>query len=280
MKSFKEYILIAFGIILVAISVQYFFAPNNLAAGGVTGLAIVIRSFIPSINLGLITLVLDVILFTVSYIILGKEFGQRTVITGVFFSATLWFIGEFLSPVAITNDLIIASIFGAVISAFGMALIFNNNSTTGGSDIVAKIINKYTNINIGLSLLIVDILITILGVFRFGLDTGFYAILSVIMLGLAIDRFIDGFNSRKEIFIISDNNKKISKYILEELSRGCTYINGTGVYTNNEVKIIYTIIERNEFIKLKKFIQNNDFKAFISVRQSYEVIGEGFKEME
>lgn len=280
MKSFKEYILIAFGIILVAISVQYFFAPNNLAAGGVTGLAIVIRSFMPSINLGLITLVLDAILFTVSYVVLGKEFGKRTIITGILFSVTVWVIGEFLSPVAITNDLIIASVFGAVISAFGMALIFNNNSTTGGSDIIAKIINKYTNINIGLSLLIVDILITMLGAFRFGIDTGFYAILSVVMLGLTIDRFIDGFNNRKEIFIISDNHKKISEYILEELSRGCTYINGVGVYTNNEIKLIYTIVERNEFIKLKKFIQDNDYKAFISVRQSYEVIGEGFIEME
>ena len=279
MKSFKEYILIAVGVILVAIAVQYFFAPNNLAAGGVTGLAIIIKSFMPSVNLGIITLSIDIILFIVSFIVLGKDFSKRTVVTGLGLSGVIWFIGTFLEPYAIVDDLIIASIFGAGIAGFGMAIVFNNYSSTGGSDIVAKIISKYTNMNIGTSLMSIDILITVLAAIIFGIDKGFYAILSVIILGLVVDRFIDGFNSCKEIFIISEYEQEISRFIMNELERGCTYLDGKGAYTNKEVRIVYAIIQRNEFIKLKAFIKKNDLKAFISVRESYEVLGEGFKEM-
>ena len=279
MKSFKEYILIAVGVILVAIAVQYFFAPNNLAAGGVTGLAIIIKSFMPSVNLGIITLSIDIILFIVSFIVLGKDFSKRTVVTGLGLSGVIWFIGTFLEPYAIVDDLIIASIFGAGIAGFGMAIVFNNYSSTGGSDIVAKIISKYTNMNIGTSLMSIDILITVLAAIIFGIDKGFYAILSVIILGLVVDRFIDGFNSCKEIFIISEHEEEISKFIMNELERGCTYLDGKGAYTNKEVRIVYAIIQRNEFIKLKAFIKKNNLKAFISVRESYEVLGEGFKEM-
>lgn len=279
MKSFKEYILIAVGVILVAIAVQYFFAPNNLAAGGVTGLAIIIKSFMPSVNLGIITLSIDIILFIVSFIVLGKDFSKRTIVTGLGLSGVIWFIGTFLEPYAIVDDLIIASIFGAGIAGFGMAIVFNNYSSTGGSDIVAKIISKYTNMNIGTSLMSIDILITVLAAIIFGIDKGFYAILSVIILGLVVDRFIDGFNSCKEIFIISEHEEEISKFIMNELERGCTYLDGKGAYTNKEVRIVYAIIQRNEFIKLKAFIKKNNLKAFISVRESYEVLGEGFKEM-
>ena len=279
MKSFKEYILIAVGVILVAIAVQYFFAPNNLAAGGVTGLAIIIKSFMPSVNLGIITLSIDIMLFIVSFIVLGKDFSKRTVVTGLALSGVIWFIGMFLEPYAIVDDLIIASIFGAGIAGFGMAIVFNNYSSTGGSDIVAKIISKYTNMNIGTSLMSIDILITVLAAIIFGIDKGFYAILSVIILGLVVDRFIDGFNSCKEIFIISEHEEEISKFIMNELERGCTYLDGKGAYTNKEVRIVYAIIQRNEFIKLKAFIKKNNLKAFISVRESYEVLGEGFKEM-
>ena len=125
----------------------------------------------------------------------------------------------------------------------------------------------------------IDILITVLAAIIFGIDKGFYAILSVIILGLVVDRFIDGFNSCKEIFIISEHEEEISKFIMNELERGCTYLDGKGAYTNKEVRIVYAIIQRNEFIKLKAFIKKNNLKAFISVRESYEVLGEGFKEM-
>lgn len=279
-KNFKEYLLITFGIVLVALSVEYFFAPNNLAAGGVTGLAIVINSLIPSLSVGSITLVVNLALFIVAFWLIGGNFGGKTIFASLGLSVVMWLIEKFFNPVAITEDLFIATIFGTLISAFGMAVVFNNNASTGGTDILAKILNKFFHINIGKALLIVDILITFAGALVFGLDTGFYAMLSVIILGITVDRFIDGFNSSKEVTIISEKYKEISNYILNDLSRGCTYMQGEGVYSGKDIKIIYSIISRNEFIKLKEFIKKVDSKAFISVRESYEVLGEGFMKIE
>lgn len=279
-KMVREYFLITIGIILVAISVEYFFAPNNLAAGGVTGLAIVVNNFIPALNIGAITLIVNIILFGVAFIIIGGNFGGKTIFASLGLSVIMWGIETFLSPFAITNDLIIATIFGTLISAFGMAIVFNNNSSTGGTDILAKIINKFFHVDIGKSLLIVDFVITLSAAVAFGLDIGFYSMLSVIILGITVDRFIEGFNSSKEVFIISDKTEQISKFILENLERGCTYLSGEGAYTGKKIKVIYTVLDRSEFIKLKIFIKDTDPKAFISVRESHEIVGEGFKAME
>lgn len=279
-KGLEEYALITFGIILVALSVEYFFAPNNLAAGGVTGLAIVINALLPNLSVGIITLVLNLVLFVVAFWLIGGNFGGKTIFASLGLSIVMWIIEKFFNPFAITTDLVIATTFGTLISAFGMAIVFNNNASTGGTDILAKILNKFFHINIGKSLLIVDILITFSAAFVFGLDTGFYAMLSVIILGIAVDRFIDGFNSSKEVTIISENYKEISEYILNDLSRGCTYLQGKGVYSGNDIKVIYSVLSRNEFIKLKEYIKKIDEKAFISVRESYEVLGEGFMKIE
>ncbi len=279
-KGLEEYALITFGIILVALSVEYFFAPNNLAAGGVTGLAIVINALLPNLSVGIITLVLNIVLFVVAFWLIGGNFGGKTIFASLGLSVVMWIIEKFFNPFAITTDLVIATTFGTLISAFGMAIVFNNNASTGGTDILAKILNKFFHINIGKSLLIVDILITFSAAFVFGLDTGFYAMLSVIILGIAVDRFIDGFNSSKEVTIISENYKEISEYILNDLSRGCTYLQGKGVYSGNDIKVIYSVLSRNEFIKLKEYIKKIDEKAFISVRESYEVLGEGFMKIE
>ncbi len=279
-RTIKEYFLITIGIILVAISVEYFFAPNNLAAGGVTGLAIVINKFIPSINVSLITFIVNMALFVLAFIFIGGNFGGKTLFATVGLSIIMWIIERFFNPYPLTKDLIIATIFGTLISAIGMAMVFNNNSSTGGTDILAKILNKFFHIDIGKALLIIDFFITFLAAIAFGLDLGFYSMLSVIGLGIAIDRFIDGFNTKKEILIISSKVDEISNFILEELIRGCTYLKGVGAYTKEDINVIYTVLERKEFIKLKSFIKEKDPKAFISVRESYEVRGEGFMDIE
>lgn len=279
-SKIKEYVFITFGIVLVAISVEYFFAPNDLAAGGVTGFAIVLNKFIPQLGIGTITLITNLILFVLAFAVIGGNFGGKTLFATIGLSIFMWIIENFLSPYAITNDLIIATIFGTLISAIGMAIVFNNNSSTGGTDILAKILNKFCHLNIGTSLLIIDFIITLGAALAFGLDLGFYSMLSVILLGITVDRLIDGFNTRKEVLIMSSETEKISKFILEELFRGCTYLKGEGAYTGKEIKVIYTVLRRNEFIKLKSYIKGIDSNAFISVREAYEVLGEGFSEIE
>ena len=225
-------------------------------------------------------MIVNVVLFAVAFMVIGGNFGGKTIYASLGLSVIMWIIEEYFSPYAITQDLIIATIFGTIISAFGMAIVFNNNSSTGGTDILAKILNKFFHLNIGTSLLIVDILITFGAAVTFGLDIGFYSMLSVIILGIAVDNFIDGFNASKEVMIMSDKVEEISKFILEELYRGCTYLKGEGAYTGQELKVIYSVLSRSDFIKLKMFIKDIDPKAFITVRASHEVLGEGFKDLE
>ena len=278
--KFKEYIIITLGIILVALSVEYFFAPNNIAAGGVTGAAIVINAIMPNLSIGIVTLVLNMVLFLVAFAFIDGNFGVKTVYASLGLSILLWIIEKFLNPIAITKDLIMATVFGTLISAIGMALVFNENASTGGTDILAKILNKFFHLDIGKSLLVVDFVITIASALVFGIDLALYSILSVILLGIIVDRLIEGFNICKSVFIISRNNHEISKFIIDTLDRGCTFLNGTGAYTGESNNILYAVVSRNQFIKLKKFIKEIDPQAFITVGEVHEVLGEGFKDID
>lgn len=274
-ESIKEFALITIGIFLVAISVVYFFEPNNIAAGGITGLAIVINHYIPFISIGPLVLMMDAILFIVALIVLGAKFGAKTIYSSFLLSTSMWIMQTFI-PINITNDLILATIFGTLISAVGMAIVFNANASTGGTDIIAKILNKFFHIEIGKSLLIVDFLVTLLGAVTFGINIGLYGLLAVIINGVVIDNIIAGFKTKSEITIISEKNKEISKFILDDLERGCTFIKGIGGFTGKDTSILYTVLDRNEFIKLKNKIKEIDKNSFITVGEVHEVMGEGF----
>ena len=274
-ESIKEFALITMGIFLVAVSVVYFFEPNNIAAGGITGLAIVINHYIPFISIGPLVLMMDAILFIVALIVLGAKFGAKTIYSSFLLSTSMWLMQTFI-PINITNDLILATIFGTLISAVGMAIVFNANASTGGTDIIAKILNKFFHIEIGKSLLIVDFLVTLLGAVTFGIHIGLYGLLAVIINGVVIDNIIAGFKTKSEITIISEKNKEISKFILDDLERGCTFIKGIGGFTRKDTSILYTVLDRNEFIKLKNKIKEIDKNAFITVGEVHEVMGEGF----
>lgn len=272
----KDFGLITIGVLLVAISVVYFFAPNNITAGGITGLAIVINNYLPYIPVGLLMLIMDAVLYVIAFLIIGSKFGGKSIYASIVLSTFIYILEKFL-PFNITNDLMLATVFGTLISALGMAIVFNANASTGGTDIIAKILNKFLHINIGKGLLMVDFFVTLLGAVTFGINAGLYSLLSVIVNGFAIDKVIAGFNICNEITIISHKNKEISKFILEDLGRGCTFVHGVGGFTGKDTTLLYTILGRNEFIKLKRFIADVDKYAFITVGEVYEVMGEGFK---
>lgn len=278
-SKFKEYSIITLGILLVAFAIEYFYAPNNIAAGGVTGIAIILNAVMPNLSIGLITLVLNGVLFIVAFMFIDGSFGVKTIYASLGLSVIIWLIEKFLSPVAITNDLMIATIFGALISAIGMALVFNENASTGGTDILAKILNVFFHMDIGKSLLAVDFIITLVSVFVFGVNVALYSMLSIILLGIIVDRLIEGFNVCKSVFIISKNSYEISRYIIDTLERGCTFLSGVGAYTGKDINVLYAVISRNEFIKLKKFIKDTDPEAFITVGEVHEVLGEGFNDI-
>jgi uncharacterized membrane-anchored protein YitT (DUF2179 family) len=279
-KDINEYGLVTIGFILVAVALEYFFIPNDLAAGGVGGLAIVINYYIPSLSTSISILIMNVILFIVAFIFIGGNFGAKTIYASFGLSGAMWVMEKLFSPAALTNDLFIASIFGSLITSLGLAMVFNVNASTGGTDILAKILNKFFNTDMGKSLLIVDFIVTLVAGITFGINKAFYAMFVVILNGIIIDRFIAGWNISNSITIVSEKNKKIRNFIINDLNRGCTFLNGKGGYTDNNVEVLYTVLERNEFIRLKTFIKENDPCAFITVGETYEVLGEGFKKLE
>lgn len=278
-KGIKDYLIITIGILLVAISLEYFFIPNDIAAGGISGLAIVINNYIPALTPGPLVFIMDLILFVIGFIFLGRNFGVKSIYASFSLSVMMIIIEKVFKPQAITNDLILATIFGAMISAVGMAIIFNVNAGTGGTDTIAKIMNKYFHVDIGKGLLAVDFIITSLGAIAFGINVGLYALLAVIMNGTLIDKLIAGFHVCKEVTVISSKNKEISEFILKELERGCTFLKGVGAFSGKDTAILYTVLEWNEFIKLKQYIEKVDQKAFITVGEVHEVMGEGFREL-
>lgn len=279
-ESLKDYLFIFVGVFLVALSLEYFFIPNNIAAGGLTGLAIVINHYIPAISTGPLVFIMDLFLFIIGFIFLGKNFGVKTIVSSFSLAGMMTFIENFLNPKAVTNDLMLAAIFGTLITAIGMAIVFNANASTGGTDTIAKILNKFFHIDIGKSLLAVDFIVTLLGAITFGINIGLYGLLSVIINGIAIDKVIEGFHVCKEVTIISKKSDEIGKFIMEELERGCTFLKGVGGFTGKDSYVLYSVLGRNEFIKLKQYISKVDPDAFITVGEVHEVMGEGFKNIQ
>ncbi|CDF57704.1 YitT family protein [Thermobrachium celere] len=280
-KAVKEYVLITLGIFLVAVGIYYFLVPSDLAAGGVSGLAIVINKFFPAIPVGLLMLGMNIVLFIIAFIVIGSNFGAKTIYSSLGLSAMIWCL-ERIYPISqpIVDDLLLQLLFGILISGIGMGIVFNQNASTGGTDIIAKIINKFFHIDIGKSLLLSDFLITLAAGLTFGPKIGMYALLGVVINGLVIDNVIQGLNVCKQVTIISEKSEEIKKYIIEELGRGVTIYDGRGAYTGEKKEVLMTIISRKEFIRLREYIKELDKRAFISVSNVHEVLGEGFTEIE
>jgi uncharacterized membrane-anchored protein YitT (DUF2179 family) len=280
MKKFREYFLITFGLLLIAIAIEFFLAPNKIAAGGVTGIAIIVNYYIPALSVGVLVLIMNVILFIIAFIVIGNKFGAKTIYASLGLSGIMWIIERFITPSMIpTKDLMLSAIFGTLISGVGMGIVFNQNASTGGTDILAKILNKFVHLNIGKALLAVDFIVTLFGGVAFGAESGMYALLAVLVNGFMIDYVIDGVNAVKELMIISPKNNEICKFIIDELDRSCTLFQGKGGFSKKDTTILYTVLSRREFIKLRNYIKIVDRRAFITVNDAHEVLGEGFKDL-
>lgn len=276
----KEYFIITFGLILVAAGIHFFLVPHNLAAGGLTGLAMVINHYFPALSIGVLMFIGNIFFFVIGFIFIGKGFGVKTIYSSLMLSVIIA-IFEKAMPVTkpISEDILINLIFGILIGAIGMAIVFNENASTGGTDIPAKILNKYFNIEIGKGLLIIDFIVTGLAVIAFGATTGMYALLGVIVNGTVVDYVIDGLNITKRIEIISSDCESIRKYIIEDLERSATLYRAVGAYNLEERDVIVTVMGKKEFIKLKNHIKSIDPRAFIITHNVHEVLGEGFRDI-
>lgn len=275
MKKIKEYFCISIGVILVAIALEYFFFQNDIACGGISGLALVINK-ITNIDPGIIMVVCNIILFSVAFLLLGGSYGIKSIYASFLLSFILSVLEKNNLAFNIVDDLMLATICGSVILAMGSAIVFSFGASTGGTSIIASIVNKYFNLEIGKCLLISDSIVIILAIATFGIKLGLYGLVSVYLASRLIDKFIDGFNECKQVIIFTKNEDKISNYIMKDVDRGCTIFQGKGGYSREENSVIYTVVDRKQFIKLKKFIKTEEPTAFMTVNEASEVVGKGF----
>ena len=278
MKILKEYAIITIGIIIVAISLEFFFFPNDIASGGVSGLALVINKML-GISTGIVMNICNFVLFAIAFMLIGGGFGIKSMYAAFGLSILLSVYEKNFEVVAFTNNLVLASIFGSTLLALGSAIMLTQNATTGGTSITAKILNKYCNIDFGKGLLISDSVVIILALFTFGTELALFGLLSVYLTGTLIDKFIDGINVSRQVMVFTAKEKLITDYIINEVNRGCTVFHGKGGYTGKDNCVILTILKRSQFIQLKQFIRKNDSEAFITVSEISEVLGEGFKSL-
>ena len=277
MKKLKEYFLATVGVAIVAFGLEYFFFPLDIAAGGVSGLALAINQLV-EINPSILVFIFNIILFALAFLVIGSSFGAKSIYATVMLSVIMWIFENFLSPRAITDNLVLACIFGSAVLAIGTAITFYQNASTGGTSIVAKIINKYFHLPIGQGLLLADCIVTLLAIYSFGVEKGLFGLLSAILIGILVDKFIAGINPVKQVFIITNKEKLIVNFINNEINRGCTILSGKGGYSKENMTVIYTVLSSNQFITLKQFIKLNNPEAFLTVSESTEALGEGFKD--
>lgn len=280
-KTIHDYLVITFGIVLVAAGLYFFLMPNNLATGGVNGLGIIISSY-TGMPVGALMMIMNVILFIIAFIIIGPNFGAKTIYASLGLSGLVWILEKIypgVKPLA-GQDLMLELIFGILISGAGMGIVFNQNASTGGTDVIAKIINKFFHINIGKAVLLSDFLITLFAGITFGTRLGLYALLGVIINSFVIDNVIEGVNVCKNVVIISSKGDVIKKFIINELERGATLYSAKGAYSGKEKEVITTVVSRKEFIRLREYIKDIDSMAFITVNNVHEAFGEGFKSLD
>ena len=275
----RDYCMIAVGVVLVAFALHFFYFPANLAAGGISGLAIILEQLFPAISRPTYILIMNLIFFAIGFMFLGKVFGAKTIFASFFMTGVLEVLHRTMGNVVLTNDRFLNTFYGTLLASVGMAIVFNYNGSTGGTDIIAKILRKYLHVDLGKALLAVDFVITAGGFLVFGWEVGLFSLLSVLINGNLIDRFIEGTRTAKEIMIISKQSEAIRKFIIEDLDRGCTILTGYGGYTKEDTNVIYVVLNRRDYIELRNFIKVVDNRAFLSVNEVREVLGEGYQDI-
>lgn len=255
----------------------FFLSPDNIAAGGINGLALVLNHYLPFLPLGSLVLILSIILLTIGFFLIGTNFGVKTVYCSIIIPIWIWAL-EKLYPLQkpIAEDLLIQMIFGVIISSIGLAILFNQNASSGGTDIAARILYKYHSLDMGKGLFVIDFFIVISASFTFGVEKGLYALLGVILYSFTIDYIIAGIDTSQHVTIITRESEQVREFIINELGRGVTIYTAQGGYDHQERQVLVSIVKRREYIKLRDYIRVLDPSAFIAVQTTHKVLGEGF----
>lgn len=262
------------GSALVALALDWFLVPNRIAAGGVSGLATVTH-YVFGWPVGATMLAVNLPLFAASIKVFGLRFGLGTIVGTVTTSVLVDVLAPFLQP--LTQDAALAAIYGGVLAGIGIGVTFRFGGSTGGTDMAARLLNRYTALSVGRSLLVFDGLVIALAGIVFNAELALYAFLSVFVTGKAIDVLQEGSSYAKGAFIISQRSGEIGQAILQQLDRGATALKGRGLYTQEDRDVLFVIVARHEIHQLRQLVHRLDPRAFMVITDVSEVLGEGFR---
>jgi len=279
-QGLKNYSLIVIGSFILAASFVLFVTPYKIVPGGVYGISIVLH-YLFGTPVGMMALAFDIPLTIIGIKVLGPRFGVKTVVgfvlTAVFVDTLTYFYGT--EPL-VENDALLSSVFGGLFMGVGLGLIFKSRATSGGTDIVAMMLSKFTRLPVGQLMIAVDSTIVLLGLIVFkDWKIPLYSLIVIFVTGKVIDTILEGMNYEKVLLIVSDKIQEIRQKIIYDLNRGGTLLKGEGLYSEKERPVLLTVVNRRETVMLQHYINQIDPDAFVTVINANEILGNGFKSL-
>lgn len=268
----KAYGLILVGCVLGGAAYPLFLVPNNIAPGGVTGIA-TIFNYLWKWPVGITSMALNLPLFLIGFRSMGKVFAFRSLVATAFFSVCI----DLLQLPPMTDDILLASVYGAILLGLGLGLIMRGGATTGGSDMIARMVNKrFPLMTVGTFLFIVDCCVILAAGFTMSARAALYALINIFVAARVVDLVLAGFGSAKACFIITGKARPIAERIMKELDRGATLLPGVGAYSGEERMMLVSVVSSAEVLPLKRIVRSEDARAFVFISDTHETLGEGF----
>ncbi|MDO4483773.1 MAG: YitT family protein [Clostridia bacterium] len=276
LREIAEYVMITLSILLMCVGIYFFKFPNNFSFGGVSGLAPAI-SRLTGMDAPTFTSAANIVLLVLGFFFLGKSVGIRTVYSTVVMTLVLnWMDKGIPMKAPLTNEPLLDLMFAIILPGAASAILFDIDASSGGTDIIAMILRKYTRMNIAMALFVVDIAAVVLSFIMFGPQTGLLSILGLVVKSLIINAVIENLHMNKCFNIICDHPKPICDFIINELHHSATVYRAEGAYTHQEKAVVMTMMSRSEAIRLRDFIRQQEPHSFIQITNSSEIIGKGF----
>lgn len=272
-----EYALLTLGTALVAMGTYFFKFPNHFSTGGVTGIAVILSSIFPSVSSSLFASVINVAFLLLGFGVLNRGFGVRTVYCSLLFSGMLAGL-EWLVPLSgpLTDEKLLELFFGVILPALGSAILFNTQGSTGGTDILAMILKKFTSLDIGMALLYVDVLIAGSTLILIDIETGLFSLLGLVLKSVLVDSVIESLNRKKSFILVTSCPEEVCDFITHTLHRSATFWKGEGAYSHQDKWVVLTALSRAQAVTLRRHLKAIDPHAFMLITNSSEIFGKGF----
>lgn len=275
----KDFLTIFLGTFMYALGVTMFIMPHKFVLGGLTGVAVLLNYGF-GLPVSLMVLIMNALLLTISYKVLGTEFLIKTVISVVSLTVFFGFFESLLFTPILTEEPLMAGLIGAIVAGSGVGLVMSVNSSTGGTDIIILIINKYKNITPGRTMLFVDLIIVSSSFLIFkSIETIVFGIIIIAVMSTSVDWILNGIRQSVQFFIVSKEYEEIATQVNMQLARGCTVLDGTGWYTKKEQKVLLLMAKRSESNSIFRLVKSIDPDAFVSQTNVIGVYGKGFDRM-